>query len=644
MHFYNDDSVSPGKVEGMGAMPALVSHVNFQTDIIRQTWEELKARLTENHWTADVTPTKETQSLNQKAEDFAELINSWGSIIEERLGYSLQAGMTDGQVIDCYAVLHWRRMDQFYPAVPEYEYLDELPEDEDERGRYKKEPEEEGEKAGKYRETAESLAERTKQKRARAGCPYVIEVLPADDVAFVDDVMGAEAMAVHMRTLGVLDYGDELNETDKIVLCADDTVGGKGLRVYLEDDAPNSWEAARGDWDQDKIVNVVTVWTRDSWYELASVTALTDGDTMSGGDWEIMKSGCHAFGRVPFVRVLAGMYHGSRDPRHRYLPASEGLYRRKPFFDRDMALTKGIAEWGLPRLVEVNLRGVPELGETGEETGGLADDTGMSDILPAGHDIRTVVGEVTRGQLLLLEMEKESLERSAPSTGVVEVQSNEKPWTARTRVQQENVGPKALLAEQRVKLRVVWRSIARDMSTPAEEYGLGGSAWAYKRGEDGQEDPRSIIGIEPGDIDSVMVGISIDGISSAEKITLVEHGVSLWAQGVLTMRQLFEEYFVVPNPLDREADVRAERVFKTQLEPGRIAMWVAKEFGSKYAIGIDGQLVGFGGKPVNPESTGMARGMRPVNPMGGGQQRSLGPLVDNVAGPANAIPQPAAAM
>lgn len=638
MHFVNDDLVDPSLSDPL-------SHIKDQSDLLRQTWMEMKARLIENHFVVHARAIDNESGSEDAIERFEKIMNSWLMLIEERNGYVLQDAMSDGQIVDAYAVLHWRRANEVYPAVPEFEYMDELPEDPKKRERYEPEPESEGANAGKYRETYASLQKRTALGRARAGCPYHAEVSEMTSWRFKWDQMGI-AMGVHVRDVDTEDYDDALEAKGKTLSLED-----KKLRIYLSRDMPPAGKGSPSVASTHAHVRVATIWTRDCWYEYVAPAGSTDDNS-----WEFVDSDEHAWGRVPAAIVPAFQYNHP-DVVWRYQPFLEGGYRLKPSHDRTIAIMKGLAEQIAIGQVffAQTAKDAPDLAQDGTPVIQTGTDSANAEVLPEGWDLRKLQYEMSQAFLEAVKFSQEEFKAAMPSTGIADITASTKPWSARIAAQMANVVPKVAMMTQERALVEMCRSLAKDMSTPADQGGMGGTMAAFSRDEAGKP-TSNVVSIEADEIKSLDLDVSINPVSSVERVTLMQHGMEIRDNPLmkLSFRDFAEEYAGWPDPEERAARWDAEQIIETKIKPGLIDMKVAEQYGTRVVVGLNGQFVGMGGQQVPTDQVlgrmGIQR-MAPQRPpgMGGGNgsvgaqvtpQTTMPPMVDNTAGPAGAMPQP----
>lgn len=183
----------------------------YQSDVLRQTHQEAKARLTEHPFVVRVKPPRDTQPMRDAADELEVVLGTGLELAQERSNVSIQSDLADGQLLHCYGFLHWYKLADLWGPYPEPEELDELPEDQAERKRYRAygpadaKPKREG---AKYRETEEAVKERDQESRARAGFPFGFDVLRPDTVGFVPDrtALNGFGLVVTITNVPMLEY------------------------------------------------------------------------------------------------------------------------------------------------------------------------------------------------------------------------------------------------------------------------------------------------------------------------------------------------------------------------------------------------------------------------------------------------------
>lgn len=616
-HFYKLEEMDPELAEPL-------QHVKFQTDIPRRKHEELKARLCENHGVAHITPAVEGKH-DKVVEDATSVTNSWWHISEERNGYWIQDALSDGQIVDGYSVLHWREWEEVWPEVPAHEYLDALPEDDeddDDRERERKERTrkrfEEDEESGKFKETDRSLNERTKRARARVGLPYYIEVVDPVAFSFAHDALHNIGIAVTVKRMALPYYNDAIKDIGSIQQDSDK------LRFYPANEAPRSDDPSQGDYN---MVSVALLWTREEWYEFFSpADHIGDKEHADGGEWQLVKSGKHRWGRPPFEIVPANLFNAP-DPLHKYMPALEGVFREKPNTDRWGAIMNGLAErHAIPDMWwERENRSDPELTEQGESLA-MGTDSQAAGTAPSGYRLRQNNVQINPAAIEAWRAQMEAIEEASPSIGQAELSASTQPWTARLAQAQANIQPKKYIQAQAHAIRAMWRSILQHASEREE------TLWAYKRDEEGNE-ATQIVGLEPEDIVTLNVNVDIPASSSAEQVTLVQHGMQMLGDPnvPLTTRAFIEDFWKQPNATQKEQAWYSEMLFKEQVMPGVMGREMARYYGSRYVVGPNGVVSGMGGQEADPRKLMEDMGYRPqqqqpARPGGPGGSGSMGQM------------------
>ena len=659
-HFHNLESVDPVLPEPFAAGP------RFQDDMPRRIHSQLKARLCENHYVFSVQSPSDSPGQRRPVNLHEAYLNDGFQLVEDRLGMGLQEIMSDGQIISCYAVLHWCKAEDVYPGIPDPEYRDEAPE-EAERDRFQPlyrdgdEPEEaestleyrldaEGavEYAGegddrvprrrqlsRYRETDASVQQRYRKSCADAGFRWLIEGVHPDQVMWVFDrsLEDQPAIGVVRRVVPLLSYIRELEAEEqrtRKALSLHDVDGD--IPVYGEQDAPvqgthvhaggHDWPSAGGYRDT---VTIYQVWTRSEFYEVAT------GDSV---DFRICKSGTHPYRRVPLVIVPAQTVF-SPDPVLRYEPALEGVFRLKPFYDRQMSLLQTLAEQtALPYYYWKSVgTGEPMLDEKGTPVT-FTRDSASAQKAPEGYELEKVAFEINPAFVDAVRAIQEMREQAAPATGQAEVTTSTQPWAIRLQQAQASVEPGRLMSAQARALKVIAKSISYVESLKAEEGGFDTPAYVYARKENGEIDRETVEELPREGFLTQDIDVTIAAQSAAEKVTLEEHGLNLLRNGVISLDQFTEHYAARENPDDWVLALKATRAFEQFVEPGMTQQVVAQHFGAATVLGQNGQWIGFGGQPLQSADVLRMKGQRP--PPGGsapgGAPAELQPSMPDMAG------------
>lgn len=593
-HFHRDEGARPTFDKESGI------ENDFQTHLLKTTWRDMKARLTENHFRLASEPLKKSEGGKTKAELLEKILNTGFDHMEVRKGYTIQSALSDGQIVEAFRLLHWHRADEVYPPVPEWEYMDELPDPDEEgledderkdrrekRGRYEEndDGDQRHEGKGKYRETGRAYVERVKEQRAKAGFPYGLEDFGPLDSAFIPDKAGGMAVVVTMQKIPLVKYREEQagqkydGKPIQIALSQRE----KKIRVYREQGAPPS--------DQDPTlqytehVTVACLWTRDEWHEIA---VLGDVPVETGVEaWEYIKGGNHQWGEPPFALVTASEYTPEAKPEKRYLPALDDMFDMKGEADKFVALFLALGEKVVIKDVFLeNVKGVPGLNEDGTpvELGPAGSISAQG--LPAGHALKTLEHDINPGFVQGLELILQHLRDAAPDTGKFEIESDSQPWTARLGLQMANVYPKQLMTSQMQGIEKAAISIAQDMSQRDQR------VWVHQKGED-------IIAIDPKNIPGLKITAHVVSTSAAERVVEEEHGRELLNDPnfPLTPEECLEMYFNEENPHERVVRWKAYQMFTTLVEPGLMQAEAAKRYGWKAYLTPGMGFVGTDGQP-----------------------------------------------
>lgn len=601
----------------------------FQSDLPRRTWVDMKARLVENPFRFRVTPPRDTPKQRQKADDFEKVLNLGFMALQKRHNIWLQSDLGDGQIVDCYGILHWQKATDIWPKFPDGNVLDSMPDPED-AGDYT-----EGED-GKYYETETSKQERDKRAKAKAGFPWYVEVIHPSMFSFVEDRSCANGMAAALvlRTVPLLEYADKLRQTDKIHLSLN--AQDNRIHIYEERERPaDNDPSVAGETAWDTKVYKAEFWTRDEYYELVS----SGGGGKAPANWVLVKSFKHPYEMPPFALAEADHFN-TPDPAYKYRPALDGIFRIKPFYDRDITLGRAIAEQtALPLYYIKQSDGSYMVGEDGKQLT-LTKNALAAMTLPPGAEIVTVAPEMGDAFIQFLKVTGEEMQEAAPETGSVEVGASTAPWTIRLAQDQANVYVKQLKIAQARALEAMGQNVLLVAQKPASDGGIGQPMWMYD--EDGK-----LIGLDPNELNGMEIAVDINPTSNAQQIAQIEHGRTLLADEnvPLTQEQFLEEYMGEENVTERIEAYTAEQVYRTKFREAVIDQKLAEQFGKLFFIAPGGVPVGMGGEPLTPEDALMRKGIKvqqpgmgapvqapmappPPTQMGGGMQGIAQPTVD----------------
>jgi len=576
----------------------------YQTDILRQTHTDLIARLTENQPVADVTAGSGTQADEKAAETLAMTLTSGLEYVEDRNNMNVASRLADGLIRDCYGVLHWCLADDMWPDVPDYDEKDEL-DDEDDASGYTDEdyPAESGlTKEKKYRRTDDSIQEQRKREVADAGWLFDVEVVDPATVMFIWDrsLKEGPALVCRIRQVGLVDYGDELAETLGTVLSVND-IDGK-VCIFGEEDAPLPYAPSANSWG--KTVSLCSIWTRDEYYELVSEQVSDWSGVVNYDDWLLVKSDSHPYGRVPFELCAADETNDS-DPVLKYAPALEGLYRLKPAYDRQIAYQQILTEMNaLPYYYLSKAKDGALL--TGEDGKMLAftRNAALAAKMPDGYvlnklDFETNPAFLQMGQDMLAEMQ-----RAAPPTGQADVSASTEPWAIRMQQQQGAIVPGRYARNIAHTIQSMFRNWARVMSERTEP------VWVYARTKDGKVNTASIVGVEPEQIETLNIDVTISNTSGAEQATLLQLGVQLIndPKVPLTRVSFLRDYALDPYPERTVQEWEQEEAFDAFVKPGLYKQIFTRYFSNDIVMGANNQAIGPDGQPMAPAQVLQANG------------------------------------
>jgi hypothetical protein len=581
----------------------------FQSDVLRRVWVRMKSRLTESPPTVKIIPPRKTEKATRDANQLETVLQRGLELVQERGNFSIQGELSDGQIYQSHAVLHWRKATDVWPDFPEMELLDDLPEEEDEKARFGSSKN----KDGKYEETDVSLNDRDRRAKARAGFPFHIEVIHPGQFSFIEErsVASGMGMTLTLRSTPLVDYSDELRSADSIEvsLNAENT----DINILEEKDRPADWEPSYDQRFWSHSVTVAQIWDRDYFYELVALG--TDAGGGSSG-FKLVKSERHYYGFPPFALVKAHETK-SNDPGLRFSPAMEGLYRIKPFYDYERSLGRAIAEQiALPYYWIKLSDGAYELDEEGNRIV-LSQNTMTAQVLPAGATLEKVEFTMNPALVEFLQLTKSELEEASPQTGHVEVGASTAPWTIRLSHDQANTEVKTLKSNQATGYRVMLRSIIDCMSRDEDEGGIGHAIHVYQRSKAGHLLTDDTIGVEPEDIHGLEVEVHINPMSSSQVIAQMEHGRALLGDPFTpwpTRKDWLEQFAMQTNPEEKLEEWLAEQVYDAQIQPQVITQELAKRFGDVFVVTPEGQFVGPGGQLASPDEVLASRGGKVTQP------------------------------
>jgi hypothetical protein len=237
-----------------------------------------------------------------------------------------------------------------------------------------------------------------------------------------------------------------------------------------------------------------------------------------------------------------------------------------------------------------------------------------------------VVTPVNEAWVKALEFLKSEYEAAEPPSGLTEVGATSQPWMIRLDQQQQAVFVKMALKSITKCIATMARSMVRTISLSPEKGGFAYPICVYKYEKQGEVDYSDVISVESEDARSLNVYCNIDAISSAERITVVEHGVGLLKAGrpdangqptpIITDADFYENYLGKGDPDAYKAELDGQVMFEKHVKPGLEAQYVKSVYGSKIKLGTDGEFVGPDGAVLDPAGVLAANGLPPEVIMG----------------------------
>src|SRR3990167_2549241 len=670
--FYRAKICDP--VMGETIDPGGNSITKYQTNAPLEVMLDALPRLTENPWVIDVAAPRDTSTQNRNANNMKVVLQSGFGDVETRNGERLQTAMGALQIRDGCAVLQWYPMPEIWGTEVEYEWADELPEDEGEAKRFedmgsvcpecegiadwgdepKPCPECEGAgmvwpEDGRYRETHDAFQERRAGDRARAGFPVCVEVLDPLHVAWErgrGQHIGFSRVAIKME-LSRVDYDaarqDGL-EPSKVPQASWTIAPGEQMG---QGEAATGHETPSSQ-DFRERVTVYQLWNMAlkgkgrepefEFYELMS----PNGD----GEDELVKAFKRPGARMNSFAVAAAIRLKHADPVLEYQPFLQGIYNLKPFLDRYKTLMGALVEMNAQPLyyyrrvgsgVQVNL-----LGAEGKDAL-MTRNTILSQAVPEGFEIATVEFHMEPAMALFMAQLQEEFLAAKPPAGTTEIGATTAPWAAQIGIKQATASLAMLVREQANVLEVMVQDTAYTMSLETvEEGGFGEPVSMWGRTKDGAVDRSKVVSVEPKDVESLHVAVTISPTSSSERIATTQAATELLALGLITEED-FQEIRGVENPADYVTKLLVERLskpFKEQELKRMIAAW----FGPRAFLGVNGQTMDAYGHPLVPQqvlqANGFEQGGKPEGPSAA--QGGLGNQGDSTPGPLSDLDVPGA--
>lgn len=593
LHYHNDPAVDP-------VIPPPYDRGNkFQTDFLRQTNRRLLAKQIENKPIVKVVPGSSLSTVKDKADDFEIVMNTILDEVQDRERIDIQATLHRDANILAYGVLHWVMHNGVYPKMPEYMYSAEPAEgyrdykDDNDTG---------------YRETDETYRDRVNKGRAGAGVPWYVECIHPMQFGFIEDrsMSNGMAMCLVRRKIPLLDYQRKLREDDKIVLSLNDV--DKKINIYEEKDAPPEGTSSYVNdllaWG--KTVYVIEIWTRDEFYEMAS-------GVENGNGWEIVKSFKHPYSMPPFA-LAPGDENSSPRLEYKFEPLLTGIYRIKPYYDRARTLVDIIAEMIALPLFYIKLPDGKMFTEGGKPVF-LSRNSLMAQTLPNGGTIEKVEYNINPAVNEWIGALKQEMEDAAPSSGSAEISASTEPWAIRLQQAEANIEIKPSVQAVATAYRSMVRNMAYVMSLPVEEGGFGEPVMVFGRTQDGAIDMTKAIGVDPADIMDFKLEVNIDPHSSAERITMEQHGLDMLGNpnSLLTRREYAENYAGKPDGRRAVLEKDAEQIWLERIKPAVLEQELARSYDNFIVLAANGLFVGMDGQEILPEEV-LSRNGQPAVP------------------------------
>ncbi|MCY3922651.1 MAG: hypothetical protein OXG27_09660 [Chloroflexi bacterium] len=522
-HLYNAGEVDPKfQAPHLQAQPR-------QTDLLRRTWSQLRQRVTEHPLRVHVEPPDDSPSARQAADNLEHVLEQGLRQVEERSHLSLQADLGYGQVCLCFGVLHWQMSPQHLPALPAREQRGSRPQDPEDRRRFRRSRSEDGPSLP-WIETEESRRDRDRRRRAASGFPWNVEVIRPDQFAFVEDYGSGNGLGIAavVREIGLFEYRSRLREQDGLELRMTAIAGDPTLRIASGVDGPLPEEPSGAGWGER--LRVVSVWTRNEYYELAALAGHTPRAERAGEqprhEWTLIKSHPHPYEMPPFAIAEADV-NDHPDMVRRWEPTMEGIYRAKPSYDYERSLGMFLAEQTAIPLYWIQLaNGDWQTDDDGNRVE-VAPGSAAAQSLPAGASLHRVEFRVDPAFVEFMRMSHDELLAAAPDSGAIErgeIGPNTQPHTLNLLLGSRNLQVQQLKRAQIGAVRTMLRNMALVMSKPLSEGGFGAPIWVFAKGTNGRVQRRETVCVEPAQIPSLDIDVWIDPYSSAQRIAVQEHG------------------------------------------------------------------------------------------------------------------------
>ncbi len=663
-HYNNDPAVDPtlgpykdnGEPEDDNPFVGLSS---YQSDKARETAQKLIPRMTENPTLVEAKSERESGPTNAVADDLGQLLGLWLADIQMRTGETVGNMVSYAQLRDCFGVMHSRRLDDAWPAI-DYLWADALPTDPKEaknwvpysdvaefddptvsdcencdgigevsiNGPLTPDTEEcpdcsgmgivmQGPKGkGAFRETADAYNARVAEQRANAGPLWTIEFPDAEQVGFIldRDITAGPRCAVWVFEVPAHEYDEAYTkEADRPTeMALERPAPGNQLPVGT---ATMYSYTPSIDGQYSRRVQISQIWTRTHYYEIRSDA----GNTLD--NCEMMKCFEHDLGRTPWW-IIPAMDNGQLDPVYRYEPYLEGIYRTKPFWDHVITMFGGMAYLTAAPLIYYTQQlqaQAPQLADGNPLT--EQDNSVGATALPQGMGIQTIPIQASPILAQFVTLLGQWHEDSIPETGYVEITAQTQPWTARQALSQANIGPSGLVENRRAAIESMLNMWKDWHERHPEE-----KMYARKKGAQGK-----VIEVDPKEIGSIYVNVSISKIGSTEQIPYEQFGLQLLDKQLIKREDFFRDFQNKRNPHDYDISLLAETL-ADPLKRQWLAAKLAQAMGSEFLLGGNGELLNSQGQAVDPHDALQAGGWQTpqdprvanANPTGSNAPQQIG--------------------
>ena len=303
------------------------------------------------------------------------------------------------------------------------------------------------------------------------------------------------------------------------------------------------------------------------------------------------------------------------EPSERYLPAMQGIFKVKPAWDYERSLHRALGEQiALPKVWIELADQSPMTDDQGNKLI-LTQNVAEAMTLPAGAKLVKMDMQMNPAFVESLTITRDELNEATPETGFVDVGASTQPHTLNLAQAQANVPVKTLKDGQVSAWQEMQRNMALVMSKSAEDGGFGQTIWVYAKSDGERLTEDSIVGVDPSEIPSLDIDVTVDVNSSAQQIAIQEHGRARLNDPLdpLSRKQYLEQFVGEQNPQKVMDEHLADKII-LEFEPEVVKQELAKEFGATFIVSPEGTFVGMGGQAVTPEQVLAANGIQAQAP------------------------------